>query len=201
MLTDPGAAAHIRDHLAKQLNPCDEPVVLVLDLAGMEFTPSALQELILPLAQRIRGGEHGIVRMVVSTTDAGVGDFIRYMAHVHELPLYLSYSPFELKESTPVGALTSTERDTLDTIRELGGHVTASRLAEEEGIKPSAAANRLASLDRGGYLVRQQRGRRQGDLYIQPPSATTTPMVFGDAFESSTSGTEPDRAVRSAAAG
>ena len=201
LLTDPGTAAHIRDRLAKQLNPCSEPVVLVLDLAGMEFTPAALQELILPLAQRIRGGEHGVVRLVVSTTDPAVGDFIRYMAHVHELPLYLSYSPFELGESTPIGALTATGKDTLDTIRALGGQVTASRLAEEEGIKPSAAANRLASLDREGYLVRQQRGRRDGDLYIQPPSATTTPMIFDDAFEFSTSGTGLGRSVRSTASG
>ena len=194
LLTDPRAAARIRDRLAKQLNPSDEPLVLVLDLAGMAFTPSALQELILPLAQRIRGGEHGPVRLVVSTTDPGVSDFIRYMAQSHQLPLYLSYSPFELQESTPVGALTTTEKDTLDTIRVLGGRVTASRLAATEGIKASAAANRLVSLDREGYLVRKQRGRREGDLYIEPPSVTAIPMVFEEGSES---GTGPGRPVGS----
>ena len=194
LLKDPRAAARIRDRLAKQLNPSDEPLVLVLDLAGMAFTPSALQELILPLAQRIRGGEHGPVHLVVSTTDPGVSDFIRYMAHSHQLPLYLSSSPFELQESTPVGDLTTTEKDTLDTIRVLGGQVTASRLAATEGIKASAAANRLVSLDREGYLVRQQRGRREGDLYIEPPSATATPMVFEEGSES---GTGPGKPVGS----
>ena len=177
-LKDRGLAALTRDRLATLLNLLDGPQVLVLDLAGIAFTPSSLQELVLPLAQRIRGGEHGKVRLVISTTDPGVGDFIRYMAQAHQLPLYLSPSPFDLREGTPVGDLTRTERNTLDTIVGLGGQVTASRLAATEGIKPSAAANRLATLDREGYLVRQARGRREGDVYIEPRSSTSTPMVF-----------------------
>ena len=175
LLKDREVAAYIRDSLAARLNPIDDPQVLVLDLAGSAFTPSALQELILPLAQRIRGGEHGTVRLVISTTDPGVRDFIRYMAQAHRLPLYLSASPFDLEEGIPVGDLTETERSTLDTIIVLGGQVTASSLAATEGINPSAAANRLVKLDRQGYLVRQPRGRREGDVYIEPRSAT--PMV------------------------
>ena len=183
LLRDRRGAALYRDHLATWLSPSDSPQVLVLDLAGLSFTPSALQELILPLAQRIRGGEHGTVRLVISTTDPGVGDFIRYMAQVHKLPLYLSQSPSDLQEATPVGALTNTERGTLDTINELGGQVTASNLAVAEGIRPSAAVNRLVNLDREGYLVRRQRGRREGDLYIEPRSATATPVAVEDSFE------------------
>ena len=175
LLKDREVAAYIRDSLAARLNPIDDPQVLVLDLAGSAFTPSALQELILPLAQRIRGGEHGTVRLVISTTDPGVRDFIRYMAQAHRLPLYLSASPFDLEEGIPVGDLTETERSTLDTIIVLGGQVTASSLAATEGINPSAAANRLVKLDRQGYLVRQPRGRREGDVYIEPRSAT--PMI------------------------
>ena len=152
--------------------------MLVLDLAGVTLTPASLQELILPLAQRIRGGEYGTVRLVISTTDPGVADFVRYMAQAHQLPLYLSPSPFDLSEGTPIGNLTETESSTLDTIVMLGGQVTASRLAEAEGIRPSAATNRLVNLDREGYLVRQPRGRREGDVYIEPRSATATPMVF-----------------------
>ena len=175
LLKDREDAAYIRDSLAARLSPIDDPQVLVLDLAGGAFTPSALQELILPLAQRIRGGEHGTVRLIISTTDPGVRDFIRYMAQAHRLPLYLSASPFDLEEGTPVGDLTETERSTLDTIIVLGGQVTASSLAAREGINPSAATNRLVNLDRQGYLVRQPRGRREGDVYIEPRSAT--PMV------------------------
>ncbi len=178
ILKDRKMAAFTRDRLAAELSPIDDPQVLVLDLAGVAFTPSSLQELILPLAQRIKGGEHGTIRLVISTTDQGVGDFIRYMAQAHHLPLYLSHSPFDLREGTPIGDLTRTERDTLDTIIMLGGQVTASRLAATEGIKPSAAANRLVNLDREGYLVRRSRGRREGDVYIEPRSATSTPMVF-----------------------
>ena len=179
LLKDRNVAADIRDCIAAQLNPSDSPQVLVLDLGGSAFTPSALQELILPLAQRIRGGEYGTVRLIISTSDPGVGDSIRYMAQALQLPLYLSPSPFNLWEGNPVGDLTETERGTLDTIVAMGGRVTASRLAATESIKPSAATNRLVNLDREGYLVRQPRGRREGDLYIEPRSATATPKVFG----------------------
>ena len=56
LLKDQDVAADIRDCIAAQLNPSDSPQVLVLDLGGSAFTPLALQELIIPLAQRIRGG-------------------------------------------------------------------------------------------------------------------------------------------------
>ena len=170
LLKDRRDAAHTRDFVATQLSSSDEPLVLVIDLAGIAYTPSALQELILPLVQRIRGGEHGTVRLFISTSDPGVSDFIRYMAEAHHLALYLSDSPFDLREGTPVGVLTSTEIKTLDTINVLGGQVTAAKLAELEGINPSAATNRLVNLDREGYLFRHERGRRDGDLYIEPRS-------------------------------
>ena len=195
LLKDRHRAAVVRDRLATQLGRLDAPQVLVLDLGGVALTPATLQELILPLAQRIRGGEYGTVRLVISTTDPGVADFVRYMAQAHQLPLYLSPSPFDLSEGTPIGNLTETESSTLDTIVMLGGQVTASRLAEAEGIRPSAATNRLVNLDRGGYLVRQPRGRREGDVYIEPRSATSTPMVFEEPYEFSTG---PGRPVRSA---
>lgn len=183
LLKDRESAALIRDRLATQLNSLNDLQVLVLDLAGVTFTPSSLQELILPLAQRIRGGEHGTVRLIFSTTDPGVEDFIRYMAQAHQLPLYVSHSPFDLREGSPVGGLTQTAKGTLDTIVVLGGQVTASRLAATEDIKPSAAANRLVNLEREGYLVRQPRRRREGDVYIEPRSATSTPMRFEESCE------------------
>ena len=144
---------------------------------GSAYTPLALQELILPLAQRIRGGEYGIMRLFISTSNPGVGDYIRYMAQAHELPLYVSPSPNPW-EGHPVGGLTETERGTLDRIVAFGGGVTASSLAAIDNIRPSAATNRLVNLDREGYLLRQPRGRREGDFYFEPRSATATPKVF-----------------------
>ena len=186
LLKDRKVAEDIRNSLAAQLNLSDSPPYLVLDLAGSAFTPSALQELILPLAQRIRGGEHGkVARLFICTRDPAVADFIRYMAQAHQLPIYISSSPFELHDSTPAGDLTSTERSTLDTIVVLGGRVTASKLAAEEGIKPSAATNRLVNLDREGYLVREPRGRREGDVYFDPRS--TTRIVLDDPVSSTAS--------------
>ena len=195
LLKDREIAADIRESIAAQLNLFDGPQVLALDLAGSAFTPSALQELILPLAQRIRGGEYGTVRLIISTSDPGVRDSIRYMAQAHQLPLYLSPSSSRLWEGTPVGDLTKTARDTLDTVIALGGRVTASRLAATEGIGPSAATNRLVNLDREGYLVRQGRGRREGDIYIEPRSMTATPIVFEGPFVVSKSSTGPGKPV------
>ena len=176
LLSDAHSAAQTRECLVEQLSLFDDPQVFVLDLAGIALTPLAVRELILPLAQRVRGGEYGTVRLVICTTDPGVADFIRYMAQVHQLPLYLSHSPSELRESVPVGDLTKTESSTLDTIIMLGGQVTASKLAACEGIGHSAATNRLVKLDREGYLFRHSRSRREGDIYIEPRSLTATPL-------------------------
>ena len=197
LLKDRHRAAVVRDRLATQLGRLDAPQVLILDLAGVALTPATLQELVLPLAQRIRGGEYGTVCLVISTTDPGVADFVRYMAQAHQLPLYLSPSPFDISEGTPIGNLTQTENSTLDTIVTLGGQVTASMLAEAEGIKPSAATNRLVNLDREGYLVRKPRGRREGDVYIEPRSGTSTPMVFEEPYELSEATTGPGKPVGS----
>lgn len=172
VLKDRWQAAEIRDAISARLNHFDKPKILVLDLAGAVLAPSVLQELVLPLAQRIQGGEYGTVRLVVSTTDSGVKDFIEYMAYVHQLPIYVCRSPLDLRHSLPAGILTETESGTLDGIFELGGHVTASQLAEVENIRPNAAKNRLVNLDRAGYLIRQQRSRREGDVYFEPRSAT-----------------------------
>ena len=169
-------AALIRDQLAAKLNGFDAPQILVLDLSGIAFTPSALQELVLPLASVFVEASTVPFGSSSGTADPGVGDFIRYMAQAHQLPVYLSQSPFNLIDGAPVGDLTDTARGTLDTIIVLGGQVTASSLAATAGIKPSAAANRLANLDREGYLVRQPRGRREGDVYIEPRSATAVPI-------------------------
>ena len=97
--------------------------------------------------------------------------------------------PLDLQQATPIGSLTSTEISTLDTVVMLGGHVTASALAETAGIRPSAATNRLVNLDREGYLLRQPRGRRDGDLYIEPRSATATPIVCEEQYEFIETGT------------
>ena len=196
MLKDRDVAADIRDFIAAQLNSSDSPQVLVLDLGGSAFTPLALQELILPLAQRIRGGvEYGVMRLVISTSDPGVGNYIRYMAQAHQLPLYVSPSPSNLWEGHPVGGLTETERGTLDTIIAFGGRVTASSLAAIESIRPSAATNRLVKLDREGYLLRQPRARREGDIYIEPRSATATPKVLEGPLVFSESSTGPSGVV------
>ena len=104
-----------------------------------------------------------------------------------------------LREHSQLPCLDETERSTLNTINVLGGQVTASSLAATEGIRPSAAANRLVKLDREGYLVRRPRGRREGDLYVEPRSATSTPMVFEEPYEVSENSTGSGKPVGSTA--
>ena len=186
VLKDIEKAAVARERVAAELKHFTDPTILVLDLAGMTLTPSTMQELILPLAQRIRGGEYGTVCLVISTPDQGVADFVEYMAEINRLPLYLCLPPFDLVKATPVGCLTQTASNTLDSIIMLGGRVTASMLADTEGIRSSAAINRLVNLDREGYLIRQPRSRLEGDIYIEPRSATSTPLSITGQHEYST---------------
>lgn len=147
------------------------PTVAVLDLTGVFPTPGVLQDLVLPLGRRIRGGEYGPLVLMVKTHDTGVADFVSYLAKEHDLPLFVAPFPGALSEATPAGDLTSTEYTTLNIVHGLGGAVTASVLAESAGIEPTAAGNRLAKLYDKGYIYRFARPRREGDVYMDPRTA------------------------------
>jgi hypothetical protein len=83
----------------------DRPAIAVLELSA-EPTIRTLQEFLLPLGQRIRGGEYGQLFLVVQTNDEAVAGFVRYLSREYELPIFVRPSP-PGAEATPVGDLTS----------------------------------------------------------------------------------------------
>ena len=168
LFRDKQSAAELRNLLGESLAQYAGPSIFVLDLDGVTWTPSVLQEFILPLAQRIRGGEFGNARLTVASSDQGVRDSVSYMAQAHQLPLYVTGLLHYFEGIVPAGSVTQVGRETLDAILRLGGQVSASTFAQQEGIGASAAQNRLVNLQREGYLVRHQRSRREGDMYVEP---------------------------------
>ena len=92
------------------------------------------------------------------------------VAAQEDLPLYLSLSasPVEIASAEPAGDLTPTERQTLDALVSMGGRVSVADLARRLDLNHTAAGNRLGSLAAKGYLSRQSRPGRDGDLYVDP---------------------------------
>jgi DNA-binding Lrp family transcriptional regulator len=169
ILGDPGRAAELRD---QRLPPTVLPgfTTLVLDLSGMTPTPAALRELIVPLGQRLRGGVYGTAKLILATPDDAVAEVVDLLASAHGLPIFLarSSSPEDVARARPAGDLTTTDHQTLEGLAAAGGLATVADLAGRFGIEPTAVNNRLANLDRKGYLYRYHRPRRSGDVYLDP---------------------------------
>jgi DNA-binding transcriptional ArsR family regulator len=169
VFSDPAQAGALRDHMlpptASQL-----PQTRILDLRDAQMTSGALREFILPLGQQLRGGVYGDIKVILVTDDEAATEAISLLAREHGLPLFLARgsSASEIAQAEPAGDLTQSERDTLDELRSVGGGATVSALAGAVGLPAPAVNNRLASLERKGYVYRFRRGRRYGDLYIDP---------------------------------
>lgn len=179
--TDREEAARYRD-LFFPPTAFDEWTIAILNLTGILPTPGVLQDLLVPLAQRIRGGVYGPLVLVVQTADEGVGDFLRYLSREYSLPIFLAPAFKSLAFAEPLGPLTSTERTTMNVLFELGGTVTASELAQAINIEPTAAGNRLVGLASKGFIQRVPTRWSRGDAFVDfrtfsalvaPASATT----------------------------
>ncbi|MGY4898652.1 hypothetical protein ACWEEK_24095 [Micromonospora aurantiaca (nom. illeg.)] len=168
-LLDPRITAEVRERLIAAFGGSGENIA-VLDLGGAVFSPGSLQELLLPLARRVRAGEAGALNLVVIAEDRGVADFVRMLAAVHGLSLYVTDSPERVVEAEPVGRLTPTDKETIDALAALGGRATVSTFAHQMQMQITAAGNRLTNLSHRGYLHREQRSRREGDQFIDPRS-------------------------------
>jgi hypothetical protein len=143
--------------------------VFVINLEGGFFAPGALKDMILPVAQAIRSGAYGSAVLAVVSSDDGTVEFLEALAERHDLPLFiLPFPDAPLSAARPVGALTTTETQTLTLLRRDGGEVTSSRVASLAGIELNAAVNRLSGLVRKGYIHRVSRPRREGDAFIDP---------------------------------
>jgi hypothetical protein len=156
--------------------PLSQPTAAVIDFSGMPTAnPGRLRELVLPVAQGIRGGVYGPMVLFVSTADAGLADFVNDLAIANDVGLFWSQTSDNLEDARPLGDLTTTERATLELLKELGGQATAAQFAERAGIEATAAGNRLVNLVRKGYLYRFERTRRDGDLFVDPRGVDAEP--------------------------
>jgi hypothetical protein len=193
IFVDRQLAALWRDHFLPP-TAFGEPTVAVIDLIGIFPTPSFLQDLVLPLAQRIRGGIYGPLKLVIATHDVGVADFLSYLARAQGLSLFVSVpsnvlaSPVQLvQESQPVGDLTGTDKTTLNVLVDLGGATTASDLAHREGIELSAAGNRLTHLAEKGFVYRFAQSQREGYIYVDPRFPAWSPEYESKTVEAGSS--------------
>lgn len=143
--------------------------VFWINLEGGLFSPAALQELFLPLARDIRSGLHGPVVLIVVSSDEATVDYLDGLAQRHNLSFFLVPSPdAPLEQARPAGALSTTEMQTLDLVKNAGGEVTSSHLASVGGMEVNAAVNRLTKLAGKGYIYRVPRARRDGDVFLDP---------------------------------
>lgn len=170
LVLDPGKIAAYRDALV-QPSGVQEPTVLVIDLEGRFPLAEVLYELVVPLAQAANSGRLGPLVVVICTPSATLRDTLAALAEKHKLALFVAPSADRLAEAEPIGDLTPTERQTLDTVHQLGGSVTVSAFAEVAGLTPPAATNRLVNVMQKGFMQRADRPRTQGVLFMDPRAA------------------------------
>lgn len=145
-----------------------------MDLNSVWPSPDVLRELLVPAGQEVRSGSHGLVALAIGAGNVSLRQLIEAMATREQLPLYISWSaePQQVAEAVPAGDLTATERETLDTVVLMGGRVAAADLARRLNLNSTTAGNRLVNLVTKGYLRRQSRPGREGDLFIDPRFAS-----------------------------
>lgn len=142
--------------------------VFCINLEGGFFSPGAIQDMILPVAQSLRSGVYGPAILIVITSDQATMDYLEALTERYALALFVLPPSTPLSHARPVGTLTKTDAETLDLLVGHGGQVTSSQLAGLAGIEMNAAHNRLRGLAHQGYVYRIERARREGDVFIDP---------------------------------
>ena len=180
-LDDPHEVAVIRD---RELPPSAIAgrTTIVFDLGGVRPTPRALKELVVTLAQRIRGGVYGDVKLVIASADEADLEVIKLLAENYDFPLFLARSsrPEDVENAHPAGDLTSADIETLEVLRDAGGGgATVAALAGVVGLGATALNNRLTNLDKKGYVYRMERSKRAGDLYVDPRADAGQMLIRG----------------------
>jgi hypothetical protein len=144
------------------------PTVLVVNLEGRFLSAAAVYELVVQLGRAIAARSYGEVALVLATPDPGLGAVIRAIAESTGLSLFLTPSADSLDLAEPIGPLTPSDLETLETLRRLGGRASVSAVAQAANIDHKAAGNRLSILDQRQLVLRVDRPRREGHLYLDP---------------------------------
>jgi hypothetical protein len=148
------------------------PTVLIINLEGRFPTAAVLYELVVGLGRAIQSRSHGELALVFATPDPGLGAVIRAIAESQGLCLFLTASADALESAEPIGRLTASDFETLAILRRLGGRASVSTLAHAASIDHKAAGNRLKALDQRQLVLRVERPRREGHIYLDPRVAT-----------------------------
>lgn len=147
------------------------PTVLILNLEGRFPSASAVYELVVPLGRAIQAKAHGELALVLATPDPTLRAVIRAIAESTGVCMFVTPSADSLELAEPIGPLTASDLETLSILRRLGGRATVSALAQAAAIDHKAAGNRLDSLDQRQLVLRVDRPRRQGNVYLDPRAA------------------------------
>jgi DNA-binding MarR family transcriptional regulator len=168
---EPTELAQYRDQQLVHPSGVERPTIVALDLEGRIPSVADLDQLVVPLARAARAGSLGPLALVVCTSNPPTRDTLRALAQQFDLALFVAPSLERLTEAEPYGALTPTERETLDVMHRLGGTVTVAKFADATGLGPSAATNRLVSVQQKGFVQRVERPRAAGSIYLDPRDA------------------------------
>lgn len=145
--------------------------MLAVNLEGRFATPTALMELVLPLAKSVSSGAYGQLALVFCTPDQATKAVLAALGQANEATFFIADSIDDLRNAEPVGPLTAGELETLRVLRNLGGRSTVSVFAAEASLEPSAANNRLMNVSEKGLVQWQERSRKEGRLFFDPRSA------------------------------
>jgi len=148
------------------------PTVLMINLEGRFPSAPVIYELVVGLGRAVQSRSHGELALVFATPDPALGAVIRAIAQSQGLSLFLANSANELETAEPIGLLTAADLETLAVLQRIGGRASASTLAQAASLDHKAAGNRLNSLDQRQLVLRVDRARRQGHMYLDPRVAT-----------------------------
>lgn len=186
-LSNRDAAADFRDSVFPA-TAWSNPAMRVINLGGItNLTLGAITELLAPVIRGLASRSYGNLAIGVITSDEPVVIWLGSMAAEFRAPVFLAATVDDAPRALrPAGALTQVDSSTLDHLISEGGATTASELARTSGLEAAAASNRLANLERKGYVWRLPRSRREGDLYVDPGTrwaSTPTAIAAGTTSE------------------
>jgi hypothetical protein len=153
--------------------------VVVMDLQNSRWETETLLRTLTESITSIRNQPDTDVVLVVATSQPAVARVVDMLATALDITVYVSPAADRLDDAKPVGKVTPVERESLSTLRALGGRVTASRFADAAAIEVTTAGNRLTKLANRGYVNRISRSRRDGDEYFSIDWFTHGDLAWG----------------------
>jgi hypothetical protein len=158
IVTDRRRAAILREQFLDALKLDERPVVI--DLNGLTaLSLGAADELVVTWLDRVRTPRNPVVAVIASYDDEIRGTVDAALKAAHQAAYLVQSSPeHDLEQPVPIGEVTLTQAQTVDTVRRLTrgkNRAVSGRDAAELGVeKTNTAYMRLDELYRRGLLAR-----------------------------------------------